>query len=214
MLLSCATMKTSETAADLLGMVYNTDRAPVQDALVELIINDKVTATTKTDIKGHFTLPNVAFGDIRLRLTNENYETLDWSFVFSSPTQIVYAKLTNINELLDEAAQHIHLREWAPANDCLTRIYAVSPQNVIAHYLEAVLIDRQGSPERAALLLEDLCAGGEASFTIELTAADIYQNELGQPKKALEHLRRAIKIKDDLDIEERIALLEKNSPQP
>jgi len=39
--------------------------------------------------------------------------------------------------------------------------------------------------------------------------ADLYQDKLGQPDKALLHLRKALTIQDDIDVENRIALLEK-----
>jgi len=39
--------------------------------------------------------------------------------------------------------------------------------------------------------------------------ADLYQNKLRQPDKALLHLKSALAIQDDIEVENRIAELEK-----
>jgi tetratricopeptide (TPR) repeat protein len=210
--LGCATTKASDShssKAVLRGMVYNEERMPVQDVVIAFMDHDKERATTKTDVHGRFVLPEVPFGKVTIKLTKESFEVLYWSFSFESPTQIVYAKMISLSELLDDSADAIQKRDWAMTKACLDRAMRIEPDNVIAQYLDAQMLARQGNAEGAVEILEKLASGDAPSFAVELTLGDLYQNSLGQPEKALEHLKKALTVKDDLDVENRVDDLEK-----
>jgi tetratricopeptide (TPR) repeat protein len=208
----CATEKASglnSTSAQLRGMAYNESRMPVQDAKVSWLVEGKVAGTARTDIHGRYLIPGVAYGPVTLEFAKEGYELLAWSFTFERPTQVVYVQMSNLNELLDDAANNIEKRSWSAAAAYLLRAQKMDPGNVVATYLEAQMESRQGFPEKAAALLEKLSSERDASFAVELTLADLYQDELSQPDKALLHLKKALTIQDDVDVEARIAALEK-----
>jgi len=196
------------TSAVLRGMVYNENRAPVQDVTVRLEDKGTTVATARSDIHGRFFLPKVAYGKVTLKFSKPDYEPLSWTFSFDHPTQVVYVKMYDLSELLDDAAADIRKRDWSSASALLGRIHSLESGNTVASYLEAVMLARQGKAGRAAVLLEKLSADNGSFFAVELTLADLYQYTLGQPDKAVEHLKKALTIQDDIDVENRIAALE------
>jgi tetratricopeptide (TPR) repeat protein len=187
---------------------------PVQDVDVSLLDKGEEITTTKTDIHGRFLLPEVGFGTVSLKLSKASYEPLSWIFPFEAPTQVVYAKMINLSELLDDTSDEIAKREWPAAQGLLDRAKALDSNNEVTQYLQAQLFSREGETDEAVVLLERLSSQMAPSFAVELTLADIYQNGLGQDNKAVIHLRKALKIKDDLDIEARLEKLTKNSSFP
>lgn len=209
----CATDKSRSgydgKASVLRGMVYNEDRRPVQDVSVEYLVDGKPAASVRTDVHGRFAIPEVPFGAVSLRLSKEKYETLPWSFSFDGPTQVVYAKMTNLSELMDAAAAAMQKRDWPTASSALERARGIEGTNVVVAYLEAEMLALRGSPAEAAAAFEKLSAERAPSFAIELALGDLYQYQLAQPDKALEHLRKALALKGDIDIEGRITELEK-----
>lgn len=58
-------------------------------------------------------------------------------------------------------------------------------------------------------MLEKLSSRKDSSYTVELALSDLYQYKLGQPDNALLPLKKALMIQHDVDIEKRIAALEK-----
>ena len=213
---SCATNDDSGTHATnaiLRGMVYSLNRMPVLDVKVSLLSDGKSTASTQTDIHGRYFFPNVPYGRVGLLFTKNGYEPLEWSFSFDKPTQVVYVQVVSLNELLDRAEDSIAKRNWAEATAYLGRVRKIEPDNTVATYLEAEMLSRQGDPQRAAALLETLSSDRDPSLAVELALADLYQFKLGQNEKALQHLEKALMIQDDVDVENRVDALKKNSEQ-
>ncbi len=208
---ACASTDTgfSATKAVLRGMVYNTDRLPVADVTVSLMQDGKPVQTALSDIHGRYALPDVVFRSVTLQFTKDGYEPVTWTFAFKVPTQIVYVQMSNLNELLDKAADGVQKRDWSLTAASLERVRKLDPQNRIASFLEAQVLTRQGKPEAAASTLEKLASEDEPSLAVELALADLYQGKLNQPDKALVHLRKAIALQDDADVRARIELLEK-----
>ena len=165
--------------------------------------------TTLSDIHGRYAFPDIPFGPVTLEFTKEGYESLTWSFSFDHPDQVVYVQMTNVDELLDDSADNIQKKDWKSAASTLDRIGKISSDNKVATYLRAELLAGQGKPEEAASLLEGLSSKLDASFAVELSLADLYQDMLDQKDKALVHLRKALAIQGDADVESRIAELEK-----
>jgi hypothetical protein len=208
----CASNKGStpnSTSAVLRGMVYNEDRMPVLDMKVSWIQGGSVNQTTLTDIHGRYLIPDMPYGTVTLQFEKDRYEPLLWTFTFDGPTQVVYVKMANMDELLDDAADDIQKKNWTSAASYLERVRKIEPDNSIAAFLEAEMLSRQGSPGQAAALLEKLSSGRDSSFTVELALADLYQYKLAQPDNALLHLKKALTIQHDVDIENRISALEK-----
>jgi tetratricopeptide (TPR) repeat protein len=211
-LAGCATddaSKLSATSGVLRGMVYNASRMPVLDMNVSLVQAGTAAKTALTDIHGRFLIQDVSYGPVTLQFGKEGYEPLTWSFAFETPTQVVYVQSFGLNELLDSAADSIRKGNWAPAASFLDRVQHVQPDNSVVVYLKSEMLARQGYPDQAAALLEKLSSSGDASFAVELSLADLYQYKLGQPEKAVLHLKKALTIQDDADVEKRIATLEK-----
>lgn len=210
--LGCATEKPSGFSAKsalLRGMVYNENRMPVQDANVNWLVEGKTVRSARTDIHGRYLIPEVSFGPVTLQFAKGGYELLSWGFSFEKPTQVVYVQMANLNELLDDAASDIEKRNWSAAASYILRAQKMDPGNVVAAYLEAEMQSFEGNPEKAAALLEKLSSEKDPSFTVELSLADLYQDKLKEPDKALLHLKKALTIQDDVDVEGRIAALEK-----
>jgi len=208
----CATENSggfSATSALLRGMVYNGNRMPVQDASVNWIVEGKTVKTARTDIHGRYLMPEVSFGKVTLQFVKAGYEELLWSFSYEKPTQVVYVRMSSFNELLDDAAANIQKRNWAQAASSLDRAEKMDPDNVVVVYLQAEMQSRQGNLEKAVALLEGLSSRKDQSFAVELSLADLYQDKLGQPDKALLHLKSALAIQDDIEVENRIVELEK-----
>ena len=210
LVMGCATSGAagSPTSAALRGMVYNASRMPVLDMKVSLVRDGKPVAFATTDIHGRYFIPDVPYGPVILQFTKEGYEPLDWSFTFEKPTQVVYVQVINLNELLDKMADAIQKRDWTGATSLLGRIRKMEPDNEVAAYLEAEMVSRQGDPERAAALLENLSESKDSCLAVELALADLYEKKLDQPDKALFHLKKAAMIQDDVDIKRRIEEME------
>jgi len=49
----------------------------------------------------------------------------------------------------------------------------------------------------------------DPTLAVELSLADLYQYKLSSPEKALIHLRKALLLQDDVDVQARVAELEK-----
>lgn len=209
---ACATDKGSGLiagSAALRGMVYNENRTPVLEMKVSRVKDGSTLQTTLTDIHGRYVFPDVPYGPVTLQFEKGSYETLTWSFAFNAPTQVVYVRMSNLNELLDAAADLIRKRDWAGASSALERANKIETGNTIATFLEAQMLSLQGDPGRAADVLEKLSSEKDVSFAVELALADLYEEKLGHPEKALLHLKKALTVQDDLDIQSRVTALEK-----
>ena len=199
----------SSTTAILRGMVYNTDRQPVSDVTVSLVEKDKVIKTTQSDIHGRYALPEVAYGSVTLTFGKKNFETLTWAFSFKVPSQIVYVQMSSVDELLDKVADSIQKRDWATTNSYIDRVKKLDPNNTVVEYLRSQMQTRQGQPEAAAATLEKIASQTDPTLAIELSLADLYQYKLASPEKALIHLKKSLLLQDDVDVQARVAELEK-----
>ena len=206
----CATTKAKppEKAA-LLGMIYDESRAPVQDVKVSLVDAAGDASSVLSDIRGHYAFPGIPFGYTTLIVEKDGYESSVVKLTFSGPTQVVYTRISSKDELLDDAVSAIKAREWASATSLLARIRTIQPDDKVADFLDAQVLALQGKSSEAADKLESLASSGTPSFAVELALADLYQYALSENDKALQHLKKTLEIKDDIDVEDRIAALQK-----
>lgn len=200
----------ASTTAVLRGMVYNTDRQPVSDVTVSLVVKDKVIKTTQSDLHGRYAFPDVTFGSVTLTFDKKNYELLSWAFSFKVPSQIVYVQMSNLDELLDTVADSIQKRDWVAVHSSIDRIKKLDPNNLVVEFLRSQMQIRQGEPEAAAATLEKIASQTDSTLAVELTLGDLYQYKLNSPEKALIHLKKALLLQDDVDVRARISGLEKN----
>jgi len=208
----CASDKGSSlhpTSAPLRGMVYSQRRTPVLDMKVTWVKDGAPVQSVLSDIQGRYLFADVPLGRITLQFEKPGYEPLSWSFDFNAPTQVVYVRMSAVSELLDAAADSLHDRDWAAAGGYLARVRELEPDNRLAVFLESQLLDLQGQPAQAAAMLETLSSGPGPSFAVELALADLYEKKLARPDKALEHLKRALAIQDDPNLQSRVDALEK-----
>jgi len=206
--IGCESTPTGHLPAMLMGMVYNLDRLPVADAHVNWIQNGKIIQSSTTDLRGHFALSNVPIGTVTLEVTKDFYETLTWQFTYEKQTQVTYLKVTNVDELMDAAAAAMDKGQWSGAENFLDRADKLRPHAEPSDYLRAVILSGKGKTKEAVDLLESLSQNQPPIFALELTMADWYQYRLNNPAKALDHLKQALSVKQDLDVQSRIAALE------
>ncbi len=211
---SCASTSDSpgftSTKEVLRGMVYNSDRLPVGEATISLLSGGKTTQTTLSDIHGRYALLEVPYGSVTLQFTKDGYEPLTWSFNYKVPSQIVYVQMSNLDELIDKAADAVQKRDWESTNSYFERIRKLDAQNRVASFLEAQMLTRQGRPDSAVEILERMAQADQPSLAVELALADLYQDKLKRVDLALGHLRKALIIQNDPDVKIRIQDLEKS----
>jgi len=209
-LLTACTTTPATNRGPILGMIYNHDRLPVGDVTVSWLQNGKSVTTALSDVRGRFSLPEIPYGKITLQFSKDAYEPVVWNFQFSTPSQVVYMRMENSDELFGEASDAVERQDWASANAVLARVEKLVPHSAITQYLRGVMLAKQGKPADAAALLEELSSETRSTFAVEISLADLYQYKLDDDGRALAHLRRALAIRRDLDVEKRVmALTEK-----
>jgi hypothetical protein len=213
MLGSCASTHEFDGSM-MLGMVYNMDRLPVADVSVSVLNGGQVVGKTLTDIHGRFNIAGVPHGPVTVQFSKDSYEPVSWTLRFQGPSQVVYMRLENTDELLAEAGDAIEKRSWASALGLLDRVDKLVPHSKLTVYMRGIILSNQGKPADAAKLLEGLSTDGTASFAVELTLADLYQYKLNDSAQALTHLKRAQTLKKDIDVDKRVADLSAETPAP
>lgn len=204
---ACSTLRPGQALPPLYGMVYDMDNQPVQNALVLRDGKEKA----HTDVNGRFVLADLAFGVSSIELRKDGYESLAAVVEYFSPTQVLYVKMTSMNQLLSRAEASIAERRWEEAAALVERAKLVSPGNPAALYLEAVVRFRRGEPEAARDILEGLLGKEFNEPGIHLFLADILQYRLSDPAGAACRLRAFLRLRYDPEVERRLRELDKEA---
>lgn len=196
--------KVKPVRGDLRGMVYDLDRVPVPQVTVRL---EGTEQTAKTDVHGHFLLPDVPFGTVHLVLDKAQYETYQWTLEFGEVSQVVYVQMADAPQLFDAAADALEQRQWDQTRQLLDRAQLLEPDSPMAALLGALLASRQGKPAEGVALLEAFLVRWPRYPVLELAAADLYERELKDPVQALVHLEAVQALRYDPEVDLRIRAL-------
>ncbi len=196
--------------APLLGMVYDERNEPCAGA--RILVDGK--AGPSTDLSGRFALPDVAAGAHRIVVDKAGYERLDVAVDFFDKNQVLYLKVTSLDQLLARLEEALAGRRLADAEGLLARAEAVNAAQTDVRYLKAVYLLKSGRPGEAAELLEALVAQGERSPAVYLTLADIYQYSLDSSDKARAALGSYLKVQEDSEARARFDALGRGKAGP
>ena len=203
LLLGCASKEpvvlTSFDEAPLNGMVYDYDNRPCVGTAVTL--DEKWTVIT--DINGRFVFTSVTAGEHTLEFAREGFETLLLPFEFNSRTQVVYAKIVSLEQLVRRIEASITEGKWRAAEDNLARAKAIEELDPIVRYLEAVLLLENGKAAEAAAILIAIIEAGRADPVVYLSLADIYQLSLDDPSMAVRYLAGYLRLRSDSEVQQR-----------
>jgi tetratricopeptide (TPR) repeat protein len=202
-LLSCASkepavLKSFEKAT-LSGMVYDYDNRPCSGVAVTL--DDEWTVAA--DINGRFVFTAVGAGEHKLEFAKEGYEMLLLPFEFVSRTQVVYAKIASLDQLIRRIETAISEKNWREAQEDLARASAIEEQNPIVRYLRSVLLLEKGDVDQAVAILVRIIESGKADPVVYLSLADIYQHRLLDIRSAMRYLDGFLELRGDPEVQER-----------
>lgn len=206
LLFACSTAPEPFTGGQLHGMVYDLDNQPCKAITIQLGADTSV----QTDINGRFVFPYVEIGEHSILATAENYESEEFSIIFSAESEIVYIKMTHADQLLEMAKASFKEYKLHETSLYVERYKAIKPQEPRGRFLEASLAYRQKDFTKAESLLLGLLTEGYNEPAIYLFLADIYEEKTEQPELAIQQLQRYLELQYSADIEARIKKIEEN----
>jgi len=216
LLAGCATGGSDARAfekAPLFGMMYDEENQPCAGVklAVDGAMNQKDTGLV-TDIRGRFLLPDLARGEHVLVATKEGYEPLRLKIVFLNRTDVLFLRMVSVGQLLAKAEKSLEERKWDEAESLLARAEKLDAGDSALCFLRAVKAYRTGEFTAAVDLLNGILDKGVKEPSIYLFLADIYQENLDDPRKAIEYLDAYLSRRADSDAEKRLAALKAALP--
>jgi len=121
--------------APLLGVVYDGTSLGVQG--FKITLDD--TVCVYTDINGKFIVPELSKGAHRLKAEKQSYETLAFSFDFSSRTEILYLSSRSSKDYLGLAEDAVKKGFYDKAKKYIQQSLALADQSIFAQFLEALI---------------------------------------------------------------------------
>lgn len=189
--------------APLFGMVYDGRNEPCQGARIDV----DGAAGPSTDLSGRFTVPDLARGPHAIAVSKQGYERLDVAFDFTDKSQVLYLKVTSLEQLLSRLEEALAQRNLGEAGALVARAEAVKASHTDVRYLKAVYLLKSGEPGQAAALLEQLIAEGERAPALYLTLADVYQYALLDADKTKAALTAYLRLQEDSQARSRLEAL-------
>lgn len=189
--------------APLFGMVYDGRNEPCQGARIDV----DGAAGPSTDLSGRFTVQDLPRGAHAIGVSKPGYERLEVAFEFSDKSQVLYLKVTSLEQLLSRLEDALAQRKLAEAGSLVTRAEAVNASHTDVRYLKAVYLLKSGEAAAAAAMLEQLLVDGERVPALYLTLADIHQYSLGDKEKARTALTAYLRLQEDSQARARLEAL-------
>lgn len=186
--------------AFLYGMVYDNANQPVSGATI--VIDGQPGPTT--DLSGRFVLPDVSRGTHQVEISRDGYERRHIPFEFLNQTQVLYAKVWSLNDLVRAATDLLEEGDLGPASQMISRAEAVDGDDPAVRFLTAVLTYRRKGAAAALEVVSDLSATHPSLAYVHLFAADLCQYELDLPEEARRYLGRFASVANDEEVERRI----------
>lgn len=210
-LTGCASDPATRPLPDFQGMLYDLDSQPVAGVRLRWWPEGSTAETareTRTDLRGRFTLPRVAPGAYQFSAEKPGYEPRSWTWTLAGADTAGYLRMASQAQLWNLAMQALREQNWQEARRLLDRADRIDAQARPGQYLRALLAFRTGDAAASLRILEGLAASvPEDMPAVLLLQADLYEGPLGDPTKAVEILRRYLKLRTDPDIEARLARL-------
>lgn len=204
---SCVSMREREMRefdrASLSGMIYDLDQKPCAGAL--LLVDG--APGPRSDLNGRFTIAALPRGSHDIRVEKEGYEPLETSIEFLERTQVLYLRLTSLDQLLRSAEESLGRQRLQEADERLRRVEALDADNPIGMYLRAIYRLRAQDTDGAVGLLDAILASGHAEPAVYLSLADIYQFRMGDQERAAEYLREYLALVNSPDVRARLESL-------
>jgi tetratricopeptide (TPR) repeat protein len=216
LLAGCATGGSDARAfekAPLFGMMYDEENQPCAGVklAVDGAVNEKDTGLV-TDIRGRFLLPDLTRGEHVLVATKEGYELLRLKIVFLNRSDVLFLRMVSLGQLLAKAEKSLEERKWDEAESLLARAEKLDAGDSVLCFLRAVKAYRTGEFAAAVDLLNGILDKGAKEPSLYLFLADIYQENLDDPRKAIEYLDAYLSRRPDSDAEKRVAALKAALP--
>ncbi|MBN2443108.1 MAG: tetratricopeptide repeat protein [Spirochaetales bacterium] len=212
LLFSCLTGPSSTDdflTAPLNGKIFDEDNLPCSGVLVTVNKNIKV----KSDINGRFVIPDLPKGEHTFILTKDDYEVLEFKFDFINKNQVLWLKMISLDQMIRQIEVYMDDKDYFEATKLIERAQKIDPDNSILFYLSAVFYIQNKRFEEASGELTKIIDKGEEDPIVYLTLADLYQNHLGDPAKALDYLLKYAAYNMDEKIQKRIDYLRSIVPQ-
>jgi tetratricopeptide (TPR) repeat protein len=201
--IGCQTAKRPiATEGDIQGVVFDLDKAPVNDAHIELQ-GPNSTVTAITDSQGRFTLSGLTVGDYSLSFSKTMYERRTWPVSFYDFTNVFYLQTASYWQLLDAALASLGEKEYNSADDYLQRAKNILEKSSTSLFLLGVLAERRGDIASAISDLETAVTLDEKSPYLWLYLADLYEHNDGLREKTVNALDKYLNLRDDPSVEER-----------
>lgn len=148
----CSTLGLGRPPADLRGMVYGFDNAPV--ASYSLSLDGK--REVETDVTGRFSFRDAGIGTHRLSGFREGYESHDSTIVIASRTDIAYLRVASADDLLGLADAALSGGDLQSAGAFVSRAEQTGSRSPLIPFYAAIVLFREGRAGECAGLLDEL----------------------------------------------------------
>ena len=192
---------------DLVGVVYDLDRVPVNGAKICLSNQDQHYEAT-TDTQGRFTILNITEGSYSLSFSKGMYEKRNWNVDISDFSEALYLQTAGYWQLLDAALDALGRKEWQEASEYLMRGESIQAESTTSLFLQAVLHEKRDNIPAA---IEDVKAAiviDDHSPHLWLYLADLYERSKADCALSIEALTRYLELRDDPLAVERLSKLQ------
>ena len=211
-LAGCASQGSSDDRmfdkAPLLGMMYDEENQPCAGVKLSVDgVTDNSDTGLVTDIRGRFMLPDLSRGAHALGATKEGYEPLNEKIYFLNRTDVLFLRMVSFGQLLAKAEKALEERKWDDAEAFLARAGKLNAGDSVLQFLRAVKAHRMGKYNDAIDLLNDMLARGVKEPSVYLFLADIYENSVEDPRKAIDNLEAYLARRADSEVEKRLTTL-------
>ncbi len=160
--------KTSDNkfvTAPLMGMLYTSEGLAADE--VNIFFDGKAAAVS--DINGRFVIPEVNRGRHQFEFRKEGMETLTTELDFRNPTQILYASMIPLDEILEELEEALKQNRLADAANLIKRGSAVKKDDLRLEYLRIVYLVKKGELDTASEKVMELLRMFPENRTLKMT---------------------------------------------
>lgn len=197
----------------LYGMIYDLDGAALKGAI--LSFGDFVVC--ESDANGRFSINGMQRGYHTGNARKPGFERVEFILDFRGSADILYVKIPSKLQLLALAESAMKSAKWESADSYIKRASAIDGDYYLEWFYAGVLAvrfpDASVDPKVVILELERIAGRGVRTDALFLLIADLYQYRIGDVAQALSSLRRVPERDRNIELRDRIAVLE-GLPEP